>query len=401
MVNVAMIGAGGYAFFLIKRISNLPEHLNLVAVSSNPLRKSPGRDFCEQRNIPVYPDADTLLENAVGKADVILVPTSIDTHYPLTKKCIDAGFDVFLEKPPVGTVQELDMLSAHARNNGKRVAVMFQHLYSTIVQDIKNRIIQREFGKLKKIKAMAGWVRLDSYFNRAGWAGKLKVNDSWVLDGTINNPLAHMLANQLYFASSHVGEMAEPATIQAELYRGHKIESEDTSSMRIMTKEGVEIIFNATLCSKNVYGPVIITECEKATIEYFNFEKAQISYADGRKSELVNEREQREHMLSQLAQSYESDKPFTVDLEMCRPFTVCVNGAFESCGTIHSIGTDYIEETEYEESVKTVISDIDQIIDKCNTNGKLFSEMAVPWAKSSNPLNVKGYNEFKGINSKS
>ncbi len=58
MVNVAMIGAGGYAFELIKRSFTEPRKLNLIAVSSNPLRKSPGRNFCEQKGIPVYPDAD-------------------------------------------------------------------------------------------------------------------------------------------------------------------------------------------------------------------------------------------------------------------------------------------------------------------------------------------------------
>ena len=38
--------------------------------------------------------------------------------------------------------------------------------------------------------------------------------------------------------------MAEPVTVQAELYHGHDIESEDTSSLRIITADGVEIIFN-------------------------------------------------------------------------------------------------------------------------------------------------------------
>ena len=127
---------------------------------------------------------------------------------------------------------------------------------------------------------MAGWLRTDSYFNRAGWAGRLKVNGSWVLDGTINNPLAHMLANQLYFASSEPGKMAEPATVQAELYCGHDIQSEDTSSVRIITTDDVEIIFNATLCSDNEVGPIITTQCEKATIEYADFNKAQITYND-------------------------------------------------------------------------------------------------------------------------
>jgi predicted dehydrogenase len=395
MVNVAMIGAGGYAFELIKRSFTEPRKLNLIAVSSNPLRKSPGRDFCEKMGIPVYPDADTLLESVAGKAEVIMIPTSIETHYPLATKCIAAGFEVFLEKPPVATVQELDGLAAHAEGAGRRVAVMFQHLYSTIVQQIKNRIVEGEFGKVTRVRAMAGWLRLDSYYNRAGWAGRLKVNGSWVLDGTINNPLAHMLANQLCFASAEPKKLAEPASVQAELYHGHDIESEDTSSVRIITTDGVEIIFNATLCSDSQVGPIITVDCEKAMIEYVNFNQAQITYYDGRrKQQIVNELEQRTYMLTQLAQCYESGEPYPVDLQMCRPFTVCVNGAFESAGAVHSIPARHIREIEHGDSIKTTISGIDQTITVCHDNGKLFSEIGVSWAQGSKPLEMDGYSEF-------
>ncbi len=96
---------------------------------------------------------------------------------------------------------------------------------------------------------MAGWPRFDTYYNRTEWAGKLHVNGQWVLDGTINNPLAHMLSDELYLASMKPRAMAEPVSVKAELYHGNDIESEDTSSLRIITDKGVEILFNASLCS--------------------------------------------------------------------------------------------------------------------------------------------------------
>jgi predicted dehydrogenase len=397
MVNVAMIGAGGYAFELIKYIFTEPRTLNLIAVCSNPLRKSAGREFCEQKGIPVYPDTDALLENTAGKAEIIMVPTSIESHYPLAKKCIAAGFDVFLEKPPVAAIHELDSLTVQAQNAAKKVAVMFQHLYSPLTHEIKNRILDGEFGKVIRVRAVAGRLRLDSYFDRAHWAGKLKVGNSWVLDGTINNTLAHLLANQLYFASAQPRKLATPVSVQAELYHAHNIESEDTSSIRIITDSGVEIIFNGTLCCDRQIDPTVTIDCEKATIDCVNFSRAEIAYKNGRgKRSITNKVEPRTNMLAKLAQCRESAGPYPVDLQMCRPFTLCVNGAFESAGQIHAVDPAHLSKTKHDGTRKILIRDINRVLYVCHDQGKLFSEMDVPWARPSEPLNMSGYQKFPG-----
>lgn len=394
MLKLAMIGAGGYAYELIRRIWTLPEKIELVAVSSNPLRKSAGRQACLDKEVPVYDNVDDLLEKVQGRCDVIFVPTPINTHYHLSKQCIDAGFDVFLEKPPVAIIQELDDLSAYALQKGKRVAVSFQSLYTTIMQQMKDRLVKGEFGEVKRVKGMAGWPRMDSYYNRSGWAGKLRVNGDWVLDGTINNPLAHMLSNELYLATRRPGRMALPVTVEAELYHGHDIESEDTSSLRIRTDEGVEVIFNASLCSGEEMDPWVTVECEKATIEYRNFNEAAITFEDGKIDKIIDDHEQRTYMLSELADSYQGLKPFAATLETCRPFTLAVNGAFESCGRPHAIDKKYIEKFEQGDTVKTVIKGIDHVLQVAHAHGRLFSEMGIGWSVRSEKFDLTGYNKF-------
>ena len=49
MIKLAMIGAGGYAYNLMKWIWEIPERIKIVAVTSNPARKSPGRAACQER----------------------------------------------------------------------------------------------------------------------------------------------------------------------------------------------------------------------------------------------------------------------------------------------------------------------------------------------------------------
>jgi len=394
MLKVAMIGAGGYAYQLMQRMWTLPEKYELVAVCSNPARKSEGKDACIAKGIDIFPDPDALIEAVKGKADVIFVPTPIHTHKDLGIKCIDAGFDIFIEKPPVATIQDLDELDAYATEKGKRVAVMFQSFYTTVMKDMKKIIVSGKLGKVKRVTGVAGWVRTDAYFFRGGWAGKLKTDGQWILDGTINNPLAHMLSNEMYLACAEDGKIAEPVEVTGELYHGHDIPSEDTSSLRMMTTDGVEVIFNASLCSDGNFGPNIVVECEKGKINFDDFNKAKITYEDGTVEDILDETEQRVYMLSCLHDSYVNGTEFDCSLAMSRPFTVAVNATFESSGKVHAIGAEHVERSDFEDTVKTVINSIDELLMKAHNSGKLFSEIGIEWAVASKPFKTEGYKKF-------
>jgi hypothetical protein len=258
--------------------------------------------------------------------------------------------------------------------------------------------VEGRYGKVKRVRGMAGWPRFDTYYNRSEWAGKLHINGEWILDGTINNPLAHMLSDELYLASMKPGAMAEPVSVQAELYHGHDIDSEDTSSLRVITDKDVEILFNASLCSDAKMDPFVIIECEKAKIEYTGFCKATIMLENGEVDRINDDNEKRINMLVQLAKHYENGSQYPVCLETCRPFTLVVNGAFESCGRPHSIGKEYLTCREQSDSsgdtIKTVIKDIDHILRVAHENGKLFSEVGAAWAKKSRKFDLKGYKKF-------
>lgn len=397
MLRLAMIGAGGYAFELIKRIWMVPEKIELVAVTSNPKRKRPGADTCREKGVEVFDSVDELLDKMQGKCDVIFVPTPIHTHAPLTKQCLKAGFDVFMEKPPTATIQELDDLIAFVDSYNTKVAVCFQYLYTSIMGWMKEGICSGRYGKVKRIRSIGAWERLDSYFSRSNWAGKLRMDGQWVLDGTINNPLAHVLSNDLYLASMTPGKMAQPKTVQAELYRVHDIESEDTSSLRVVTTEGVEVVYHATLCAENIIEPITVVECEDAVIEYNEYDKANITLNDGRKESIADNTEQRVYMLEQLADSYENKKPYHCTLQMCRPFTITVNGAFESSGRTHGIDARYIRRFEKDDSVKTVVEGFDEIISTAFEKGMLFSQVGAPWSVRTEPFDVTGYKQFPSV----
>jgi predicted dehydrogenase len=346
----------------------------------------------------VYATIQELLTNLKGKADAIVIPTPIATHFEIAKQCLEAGFHIILEKPPVATIQDLDELVIAAENSGKIVAVCFHSLYSAIMQEIKRRVCNGTLGAIKRVKARAAWVRTDEYYARSSWAGKIIHQGKWVLDGTINNPLAHMLADELFLASTSRNSMAMPVRVTAELYHAHQIETEDTSCLRIITEDGVEVLFYATLCPAESTSVKVSIEAENATVEYENFNRAVIRYTSGREEIIQDESEQRIYMLEQMIKCIESGKTNIITPQMCRPFTLAVNGAFDSSGRVYEIPQEYIQRSGSDDKIKTVIKDIDQVMINAYKQNKLFSEMGLPWSHLADEISIKDYNYFPSRN---
>jgi hypothetical protein len=139
-----------------------------------------------------------------------------------------------------------------------------------------------------------------------------------------------------------------------------------------------------------------MVDCEKGSIEYYNFNKAVITDANGKKKYISDEVEHRIYMLKNLHDAYVAGEHFSCSLETCRPFTIAVNAAFESCGKINSIPLKHILRFEQGDTIKTVIRNIDSILKVAYENGQIFSETALDWAKQSVPVDTTNYKEFKG-----
>lgn len=403
MIRVAAIGTEGYAYSQLERILSLDKLYELVGVCGEPFRREKGYALCRKHGIPVFDSSDELLAFCASrKTEAIFIFTGIDSHYEYARQCLLAGFEVFLEKPPVPTIQQLDDLTALEQRTGKRIAVLFQYLYSSIVQDLKGRIVSGQFGKTLRVRSLAAWQRPDDYFTRTNWCGVLKTaRGDWVLDGTLNNPLAHVLSNSLYLASTQANAMASPLVIQAELYKVHDIESEDTSSTRIVCENGCIITNNATLCSESEVRSETVIECEKAVITYKNFNAASILYKDGRPGEKIEDpSDHRIHMLKDVAACFREGLAYKVPLRICRPFTLCVNGAFDSSGQANHIGKEHVVKQHRNGLSMTLIRDITPIMRKAHLNSQLLSEAEISWAKVSRPVHMKEYCHFPGNHSK-
>lgn len=390
-VKIAVIGCGGYAFQLIKRILTVPKSGMVAAITSLDGR-SPGAQYCQERGIKVFENVEDLLN--YGQFEVVLNPTPIHLHLSITKQCLSAGFPVWLEKPPVATVQELDELQSVAKDVKMPVAVCFNSLFSPLTQNLKLELVAGRFGALHRIKGIGAWIRTSAYFSRNSWAGCLKKDGQWILDGDVNNPFAHVLCNNLYFAANAHNALAEPAKVEAELYRCNQIESEDTSCLRIITRDGVEIIDYLTLSPKTEIPPKMVIETEKARIIFENFNMLRIEFHDGPIEEHEAYMEDRIAMIEHLCYAFRTGEPYLSILDMMRPFTVAVNGAFDSAGSIHPIPEEYKESEETNEVKYHNIQGIEKIMEDAFESNSLYSEMGIQWAKKGEKIDTTNYARF-------
>ena len=109
----------------------------------------------------VYPEAkivrdvDELL--AMPSISLVAISTPNETHFPLAKKCLEAGRHVVVDKPFTTTLEQARELVAIARKNGKIVTVYQDRRFDGDYRTVQKILVERTLGKV---------VRFQSAFDR-------------------------------------------------------------------------------------------------------------------------------------------------------------------------------------------------------------------------------------------
>jgi len=402
MIRLAMVGTSGYAGYLMDRLWELPDLCQIVAVTTLDKPDNPRVINCVKRGIRVFPNLEALLTAMDTKeCTAIVVASGIDSHYSCAAQALTAGFHVLLEKPPVPTIQELDALARLQQQTGRATAVHFQFLYTDVNQRLKRLLVSGRLGAIRRLRAVAAWPRPVQYFQRSAWTGRLRTADGWVLDGTVGNPLAHLLAHELFLATTKPG-LAVPATVQAELYHINDIESEDTSTVRIITDESVEILYCASLATATQRDVLLEVETDKAVIRQVDFADTVVHYHDGREevigkphpSKTEDDKIVRRHMLTTIFDALAKGGPQPFDVATCRPYVLTLNAAFESNGPPKAIAAEFKHTFVSENLQQVVVESIERDLDQAFSKRLLLSESGVPWATASAVFTCDHYAHF-------
>jgi predicted dehydrogenase len=187
-------------------------------------------------------------------ADTVVISTPPHTHFDFARAAIEAGSAVYLEKPPVTLLQDLDTLTALPRR--RRVEIGFQQARATVTA------LERAWDALGRpaissIVAHGALARPDEYYRRSRWAGEWFMDGHAVLDGPLFNPLAHVVQAALLFA--HLAEPGwTPLRVTAECYRTRPINGDDTSALRVTPVSGPTVLAIGTTSSDVVVHPAVV-----------------------------------------------------------------------------------------------------------------------------------------------
>jgi predicted dehydrogenase len=206
------------------------------------------------------------LLDATG-ARIAVVCTPIPTHTDLALTAARKGVHLLLEKPPAPSYAEFRRMADGVAEAGVVCQIGFQSLGSHAVPAIRTLIADGAIGEVAGVGGAGAWARAESYYRRAPWAGKRRLNGVDVIDGALTNPLAHAVATALALAGA---TRAEDVTgIETELAHANAIESDDTSCVRVTTADGGRIVVAATLCAEDPDDPYVVVHGSRGRITYW------------------------------------------------------------------------------------------------------------------------------------
>jgi predicted dehydrogenase len=102
---------------------------------------------------PNEPDWRTWIATYAGRLDAVVISTPHVLHYPQAMASLEAGMDVFLEKPMVMNADEAADLIATRDRTGRLVVVAFQGSLSPRVREAARLLQSNELGPILNITA--------------------------------------------------------------------------------------------------------------------------------------------------------------------------------------------------------------------------------------------------------
>jgi len=99
----------------------------------------------------VYDDWRSLVAAERGKIDFLVICTTNETHYEIAKAALQAGMDVFCEKPLSLTLKEATELGAIAKRHRRILGIPFTYTGYPMVKLARDLVKNGELGKVNKV----------------------------------------------------------------------------------------------------------------------------------------------------------------------------------------------------------------------------------------------------------
>jgi len=162
-LRIGIVGLGWVSqVFHIPQLRRF-EDAEIVAVCDKD--KSRARIIAEQCGVShFYTDYQQML--AAEDLDAVDVCTSTDAHLPITLAALEAGKDVFVEKPIARRYSEAAQMAQAAEQHKRKLMVGMNNRFRPDTMILKSFIEKGEIGKI--------------FYIKAGWLKKLSSDNKWI-----------------------------------------------------------------------------------------------------------------------------------------------------------------------------------------------------------------------------
>ncbi|WP_258724461.1 Gfo/Idh/MocA family protein [Cellulomonas sp. NS3] len=390
-VSVALVGTHGHGTSHLGHVRSLADAgaVRLAAVvDPHPLATAAevaegatrGQRLASVDDVPDgtvwHPDLAALL--AAGAPDVVILCTPIDTHAPLATAALEAGCDVLLEKPPTASLAELEGLVATQERTGRTVQVGFQTYGSHAVARVREVVASGEIGTVTGVGGVGTWVRPDTYWTRARWAGRRTVDGRAVVDGVVTNPLAHAVATALLLAGA--SRASDVASVELDLARANPIEADDTSSVRVTTTDGLRVALGLTLCAAVQTPPhLVVHGTEGRVVLHYTRDVLEVTGPGGTRTETCARDDLLENLLAHRA---DPAVPLHAPLVATGAF-MRVLDAVRAAPDPVAIDPAHVDDVTDDAGRHLVVRGVEDLCAQVAETLQTFSELGAPWTRPS------------------
>lgn len=249
--QAAIIGTGAIAAAHAEALRTHAGRVETVAVHD--LAAARAAAFAEAWRIPaVHTSIDAILDAGV---DLVHLCTPPSTHLPIALRCLEAGVNVLVEKPPTLSLAELDQLAAAGTASGAHLATVFQHRFGSGATRLRSLIAAGDLGRSLLATCHTLWFRDDAYF-QVPWRGK------WKTEG--GGPTMGHGIHQFDLLLSVLGDWERVTALAAR--RSRPVETEDVSmALAEFTDGTIASVVNSVVSPRQTSS--LRFDFERATVE--------------------------------------------------------------------------------------------------------------------------------------
>ena len=369
--RLVLVGVRGFGEVHAERIARLAGHglAELVAAVDPGVTLDPPVIY----GAPLYADLDEALA-AVGPVDVVVVAAPLGAHFALAGTALSAGSDVYLEKPPVTSLDDFTSLLDLERQTGRVVQVGFQSLGSGAIDRLRTDAFG--IGPVVRVGAVGAWSRTIGYWTRSPWSGRRTLRGHAVVDGVATNALAHAVVTALAVVGCRTLEDVE--TVDTDLYRANAIDCDDTSVVRVRTASGLDVTCALTLSAPIQREPEVYVEGANGTVRFsYTTDRIEVDHDGQPQTEVTGRTDLVENLLAHRREG----APLLVPLVSTGAFMrvlAAVAGADEPV----RIDPRAVRWEGEGSDRRAIVDDIETWLAEAVATGRTFTELGAPWTHS-------------------